>query len=281
MNSTFSLSQDIEHWLHEDGLGQGGNYWQRLPQTPVKCVLKVKSPLILAGLPWFTAVFEKLEPGLAGKWGEFAHFEGKSFKGDETLEIPVPMSWATAVTAERLALNLLHHGSAIATATKKLANKTAPYGIRVLDTRKTTPGLRELDKYAVTVGGGHNHRFTQVDAWMVKDNHKTLLGLKGAVEFFRSLNQPYKVIIVEVHSLDELAQARELGVKYFMLDNFSAEQLRQACSTKVSGEFYEVSGGINLDTVEKACMPGIDAVSSGNITMYPPAVDLSFKYQAV
>ena len=276
-----TIERDIDHWLQEDGLGQSSSYWEKLPLTPTQCQLKIKSPLVLAGMPWFTAIFEKLDPALSGQLSNLTKLEGQHFKGNEVIELPVPMKWAAAVTGERLALNLLHRASSVATATSKLVEKTSELGIKVLDTRKTTPGLRELEKYAVTVGGGYNHRFSQVDAWMVKDNHKTLMGLKAAVEFFRSLNQPYKNIIVEIHSLAELTEAREVGVRHFMLDNFSIENLQQACKTKRDGEFFEVSGGINLDTVHKVCIPGVDAVSSGAITMFPSAVDISFKYQAV
>ena len=276
-----SLGTDIDRWLQEDGVGHGGAYWQRLPATAVKCQIKIKSPMVLAGLPWFVSVFEKLEPKLGESLRPVLGWEGKHLKGYEVIELPVKLEWGTAVTGERLALNLLHRASAVATATRRLVEKTAPHGIKVLDTRKTSPGLRELEKYAVTLGGGHNHRFTQTDSWMIKDNHKALMGLAGSVDFFRGLKQPYKNIIVEIHSLAELIEARELKVKHFMLDNFSAEDLQTACSTKQAGEFFEVSGGINVDTVEKAMIPGVDAVSSGSITMFPPAVDISFKYQAV
>lgn len=278
---TETVDADIQRWLQEDGLGQGGAYWQKLPKTSVKCQLKIKSPLVLAGLPWFVAVLEKLDASTNGQWSNLLQLEGKSMQGNEVIELPVRMTWAAAVTGERLALNLLHRASSVATATSAIVAKTRTHGIKVLDTRKTTPGLRELEKYAVTIGGGSNHRFTQVDAWMVKDNHKTLLGLEGAIQFFRDLQQPYKSIIVEIHSLVELTQARELGVKYYMLDNFSIPDLQRACLEKRTGEFFEVSGGINLHTVEQVCLPGVDAVSSGGITMFPAAVDISFKYQAI
>lgn len=276
-----TMNDDLHRWLLEDGLGQCSSYWEKLPKTKVNSVLKIKSPLILAGLPWFAGVFEKLDPSLNGQFSNLLELEGKHFSGNEVIDLPVTLTWATAVTGERLALNLLHRASSVATATSKLVALTSPHGIKVLDTRKTSPGLRELEKYAVKIGGGSNHRFTQVDAWMIKDNHKTLMGLKGAIDFFRSLNQPYKNLIVEIHSLDELEEARELGVSYFMLDNFSAEELQAACKTKKNGEFFEVSGGINLQTVGKAMVTGVDAVSSGAITMFPPAVDISFKYEAI
>ena len=273
------VSGDIESWLKEDGFGEVGVYWQRLPVVPVRAHIKIKSDLTLAGLPWFCAVFEKLAPGLGKSLEPLKEHEGRELKAGTVIALPVLVPWGVAITGERLALNLLHKASAVATATKALVNLTAPAGVKVLDTRKTTPGLRALEKYAVTVGGGCNHRFTQVDTWMIKDNHKELMGLKGAVDFFRTLNQPYKNLIVEIHSLSELAECRELGVQHFLLDNFSPEMLATACSKKLSGEFFEVSGGINLQTVKAVLIPGVDAVSSSAITQFPAAVDISFKFQ--
>ena len=273
------VSADIDSWLKEDGLGEVGIYWQRLPVVPVRAQIKIKSDLTLAGLPWFCAVFEKLAPELKMNLNSLQEFEGQELKAGTVIPLSGTLPWGVAITGERLALNLIHKASAVATATKALVNLTAPAGIKVLDTRKTTPGLRALEKYAVTVGGGYNHRFTQVDAWMIKDNHKELLGLKGAVDFFRSLNQPYKNLIVEIHNLAELSEARELGVQHFLLDNFTPDMLANACSKKRTGEFFEVSGGINIQTVKSVLIPGVDAVSSGAITQFPAAVDISFKFQ--
>lgn len=273
------VAGDIESWLKEDGIGEVGIYWQRLPVVPVRAQIKIKSDLTLAGLPWFCAVFEKLAPELGKSLQPLNEYEGRELKAGTVIALPVSLPWGVAITGERLALNLLHKASAVATATKALVSLTAPAGIKVLDTRKTTPGLRALEKYAVTVGGGCNHRFTQVDAWMIKDNHKELLGLKGAVEFFRGLNQPYKNLIVEIHTLAELSDARELGVQHFLLDNFTPDMLASACANKRAGEFFEVSGGINLQTVKSVMIAGVDAVSSGAITQFPKAVDISFKFQ--
>ena len=274
-----AMSQ-MEAWLKEDGVGEGGRYWQSLPSTPVRSELRIKSDLTLAGLAWFSAVFEKLSPGSCEKLRPLLEYEGKEVSAGTVITLPYNLPWAVAITGERLALNLLHRASAIATSTRALVRLTQPAGVKVLDTRKTTPGLRELEKYAVTVGGGHNHRFTQTDVWMIKDNHKELMGLNGAVQFFRDLKHPYKNLIVEIHSLEELKEARDLGVRHFMLDNFTPAALAQACASKVAGEFYEVSGGINLQTVQGFLIKGVDAVSSGAITQSPGAVDISFKFRA-
>ena len=275
-----ALTADIEAWLKEDGVGDVAIYWQRLPSTPSRAQIKIKSDVTLAGLPWFIAVFETLDKNIQGL-ESLMEYEGQYLRAGTVIDLPVNLPWGVAITGERLALNLLHKATAVATATKKLTEITNKHGVAVLDTRKTTPGLRNLEKYAVTVGGGKNHRFTQVDAWMIKDNHKELMGLKGSVEFFRSMQQPYKNLILEIHNLDELKAARELNVAHFLLDNFTLEMLKSACTSKKAGEFFEVSGGVNLQTVAQYMIPGVDAVSSGAITQFPAAVDISFKFQTV
>jgi nicotinate-nucleotide pyrophosphorylase (carboxylating) len=275
-----ALAADIEAWLKEDGVGDVAIYWQRLPSTPSRAQIKIKSDVTIAGLPWFIAVFETLDKNIQGL-ESLMEYEGQYLRAGTVIDLPVNLPWGVAITGERLALNLLHKATAVATATKKLTEITNKHGVAVLDTRKTTPGLRNLEKYAVTVGGGKNHRFTQVDAWMIKDNHKELMGLKGSVEFFRGMQQPYKNLILEIHNLDELKAARELNVAHFLLDNFTLEMLKSACTSKKAGEFFEVSGGVNLQTVAQYMIPGVDAVSSGAITQFPAAVDISFKFQTV
>lgn len=271
--------QELDAWLREDGWGEVHSYWTSLPTTPIRAVLKIKSPLMLAGLDWFRAVFEKIDPSTNGKLEFLKEFEGHHFSEKTEIKFPHTFSWATAISGERLALNLIHRASSVATATRELVEIAKPHGILILDTRKTTPGLRELEKYAVTLAGGANHRFTQTDCFMIKDNHKDLMGLKGAVEFFRKLNQPYKTLITEIHGLDELEAGRELGLRYFMLDNFTKSDLHKACASKKAGEFFEVSGGINKQSIHDVLVKGVDALSVGKITQFPDAVDISFKFK--
>lgn len=273
------MMADIDAWLKEDGLGDGGLYWHKLPKQPVKAQLKIKSDLVLAGLPWFCAVFERLSPGVGAGLKALESYEGKELTAGTVLEVPTALTWDVAITGERLALNLLHRASSVATATHELVRIARDHGVQVLDTRKTTPGLRALEKYAVVVGGGSNHRFTQVDSWMIKDNHKELLGIEGAVTFFRDLRQPYKTLILEIHSAAELEVARTLKVTHFLLDNFSPDDLRRICATKRPGEFFEVSGGVNRSNLRDFLVPGVDAISSGSLTQAPPSVDISFKFR--
>ena len=270
------LLPDVEKWLLEDDLNRNFHYLRSLPTHPVELTLKLKSPMIVAGTDYFGAVFSFLGSDVS----EVLELERKEFSGTEAYTFKTKIPFNVAVTGERLALNLLQHGSSIATWTRefvKLAGET-----KILDTRKTTPGLRSLEKYSVRVGGGFNHRLGQTDLWMIKDNHKSCLGgLKGAFNFFQSQGTFYNNIIAEIHDLSELKDAIALGIKHVMLDNFSGDQIREAVKLKNSGMTFEVSGGIRLDTVKNYLIPGIDALSVGSLTYGAPRVDISLKYRQV
>lgn len=270
------LLPDVEKWLLEDDLNRNFHYLRSLPTHPVELTLKFKSPMIVAGTDYFVAVFSFLGSDVS----EVLELERKEFSGTEAYTFKTKIPFNVAVTGERLALNLLQHGSSIATWTRefvKLAGET-----KILDTRKTTPGLRSLEKYSVRVGGGFNHRLGQTDLWMIKDNHKSCLGgLKGAFNFFQSQGTFYNNIIAEIHDLSELKDAIALGIKHVMLDNFSGDQIREAVKLKNSGMTFEVSGGIRLDTVKNYLIPGIDALSVGSLTYGAPRVDISLKYRQV
>ena len=274
-----SMKIELQKWLQEDGIGQHQYYFEALPKAPVKSVIKIKSHLILAGLPWFRAVFEELSNQKFdhSSWGEW---EGQSFKQGTVLELPMNFRFDVALTGERLALNLLQRASAVATTTRKYVELAGPLGISILDTRKTTPGLRELEKYAVQLGGGRNHRFHQTDQWMIKDNHKKVFGsLKAAWDFFQSVGGPYQNVIVEIHDLIELREAQALGVRYFLLDNFTEEMLLESLKLKGQGQHYEISGGVTLETIQIYLKKGVDAISIGHLTQFPHPIDLSFKFE--
>lgn len=270
------LLPDVERWLLEDDLNRNHHYLRTLPAHPVELTLKFKSPVLVAGGDYFAAVFSFLGSDVP----EILELEGKEISAGETLTFKTKVPFNVAVTGERLALNLLQHGSSIATWTKKFVAEAG--AVKVLDTRKTTPGLRSLEKYAVRVGGGFNHRLGQTDLWMIKDNHKSCLGgLKGAFEFFQSQGTFYNNIIAEIHDLNELEEAVELGIRHVMLDNFSASQIQEAVKRKRPGMTYEVSGGLRLETLKGFLIPGVDALSVGSLTYSAPRVDISLKYRTV
>jgi nicotinate-nucleotide pyrophosphorylase (carboxylating) len=273
-----SLYSDIENWLAEDDLHRNHHYLRSLPETPVKAVLKFKSDMVLAGVDYFSAVFTYL--GLKAEiFSELLKLEGKTLKAGEEFKFSEELPFNIIVNAERLALNLLQEASSIATWTRKHHDILKDKKIQLLDTRKTTPGLRTLQKYAVRVGGASNHRLGQADVWMIKDNHKASLGgLKGAWEFFQNQKTFYQPTVVEIHDLDELKVAIELGVVHVMLDNFSPDEVRRAVEMKRSGMTYEVSGGLNLKSMSEYLIDGVDAMSMGSLTYSAPRVDISLKY---
>ena len=276
-----SLLPAINKWLEEDDLTRNSHYTRSLPTTPVELHLKIKSDLVLAGTDYFIATFMALGVNEESLYF-LKEYEGKSLKSGEVIKFPKPVPFSIALTAERLALNLLQHGSSIATWTREHVKLAEKFDIKILDTRKTTPGLRSLEKYAVRVGGGFNHRFGQADVWMIKDNHKTCMGgLKGAWHFFKEQGTFYNDVIVEIHDLKELKEAISLGVKHVMLDNFSPEEIKEAIKLKVSGMTFEASGGIRFTTLKDYLISGLDALSIGALTNAAPRVDLSLKFRMI
>ncbi len=275
--SAISIKKVLESFFIEDDLSRNFTYIKKLPNNMVDCRLKFKSDMTVAGLNYFFESFNYLLKKRRD-FSEFLDFEGNSVLATEKKEITFELPFGVAITAERIALNLLQHASSIATFTNEFVQKAKSKNIKILDTRKTLPGLRAIEKYAVTVGGGFNHRYGQSDMWMIKDNHKTFFGgLKEAYDFFLSLNQFYTPILSEIHSLEELRQAIELNIKHVMLDNFSPEQIHAAVKIKPSNMTYEVSGGIRLHNIEDYLIEGIDAISIGALTYAAPQVDVSMK----
>lgn len=274
-----AIRADLERFLAEDDLSRNLFYTQALPEKNAKCSLYFKSDLVIAGLPWFFETFAVLGATVPSEL--IKEFEGQKVKAKDKVQIDFELPFAMALTGERVALNLLQQASSIATCTARFVEKAQTKGIAILDTRKTTPGLRSFEKYAVRVGGGCNHRLAQTDTWMVKDNHKTFFGgLREAIHFFKSMQTFYNAMVVEIHSLNELREAITLGVQHVMLDNFSPEQIKEAVKIKPNGMTYEVSGGVRLETLEQFLISGVDAISVGAITYDAPHVDISLKYKA-
>ena len=271
---TLGFEHEYARFFAEDDLQGNAFYLNKLPGAQIECILKIKSDVLLSGLPYFVGAFNYLGAKLDYK--EFESSEGVNFKKNHTISFHLP--FAIAVSGERVALNLLQQATRISTFTQKFVQAAENSDTKILDTRKTTPGLRTLEKYAVRISGAHNHRFSQADAWMIKDNHKTFLGgLEPAWNYFQSMQTFYQNIIVEIHSIVELKKAFDLGVKHIMLDNFSPLEIQAAVAIKKSGVTYEVSGGIKLDNISDYLISGVDAISIGALTHSAPHIDLSMK----
>ena len=233
--------------------------------------LIAKETLILSGLEIFKTLFLKLDSGTA--------FLSEPFKDGDTLEkgstiIKFRCDGVKILEGERSGLNILQWLSGIATLTRKYVDKAQP--VIVLDTRKTTPGLRVFEKYAVRCGGGTNHRFGLYDAVMIKDNHiKSAGSIFQAVGKVREALGNKNTIEVETQNLDEVQDALDNNVDIIMLDNMSIDCIREAVKVIDGRAKVEISGGVNLESLEEISKTGADFVSVGALTHSAPAVDIS------
>ncbi len=230
---------------------------------------------VVAGLPLVLAVFKKLDPEVECN---FFISEGEKVEADTVLA-EVNGRLRPLLSGERTALNFLQQISAIATKTAAFVEKVAPYNVKILDTRKTMPGLRLLAKYAVKMGGGYNHRFGLYDAALIKDNHIIAAGsIKTAVQMLKNKLPEKTTIEVEAESLKEVSEALEAGADIIMLDNMSIKAMKRAVSLVNSRALLEASGGITLATVEKIAETGVDHISVGELTNSITALDISMDW---
>jgi nicotinate-nucleotide pyrophosphorylase (carboxylating) len=230
-----------------------------------------RETMILCGLDIFQTVFKKLDTNVTFSPGKFT--DGDEVVAGETI-IKVECDVIPLLEGERTALNILQWLSGIATLTHKYVKKVAP--IKVLDTRKTTPGLRVFEKYAVACGGAINHRFGLYDQVLIKDNHiEAAGGISNAVSAVRKNVPEDKKIEVEVQSIEEVNEALESHVDIIMLDNMTLDMMHQ-CITLIKGKAKtEISGGITFERLEEISTTGADFVSIGALTHSAPAVDIS------
>ena len=234
-----------------------------------------KADGVLCGIDVALRVFTILqEQGFEAK--VYKHDGDVLEKGDIIAEIRGKTR--TLLKGERTALNLLQHMSGVATATRQAVKAIEGTNASIADTRKTLPGLRPLQKYAVTVGGGKNHRYNLSDAAMLKDNHVDAGGgIVSAVAKLRQKLGHMTKIELEVRSLDELGQALEAGVDVIMLDNMSCEEMREAVAITNGRALLEASGGITAETLRAIAETGVDIISMGALTHSVTAFDISLK----
>ena len=228
---------------------------------------------IICGRPWVDEVFRQLDPSLGIEW----HIqEGAEVEADQSL-FTISGNGRAILTGERCALNFLQTLSATATTAREYANLAADSSIRILDTRKTIPGLRLAQKYAVLVGGCHNHRIGLYDAFLIKENHIIACGgIPQAVAKARQIALS-KTVEVEVESLSELQQAVDAGADVAMLDNFSTDQLSALKTFDLGTTKIEVSGNITQQSIPAYRDLPIDYISTGSLTKHIRAIDLSMR----
>jgi len=250
------------------------------PNAVAKAVMIAREPLVVAGLPVAEAVFRELSPALritrAAKDGDPVK------AGCPLLQVDGPAQ--AILTAERVALNFIQRLSGIATLTSQFVDAVKKTRARILDTRKTTPGLRRLEKYAVTCGGGHNHRIGLFDHLLIKDNHLAALRnqppnpIAAAVTRARE-KYPGREVEVEADTLDQVEQALEAGADIILLDNMNLVQLRVAVQQAKGRAKTEASGGVNLASVRQIAETGVDYISVGALTHSARAVDIALDFE--
>jgi nicotinate-nucleotide pyrophosphorylase (carboxylating) len=269
----FGIDAKIRDWLEED-IGSGDITTEAIvdKEAQTKAIIHAKAAGTLAGVELAERVFQVLDRDLV--------FQAKLQDGaeltDTSVIATVEGNARAILTGERLALNLMQHLSGVATRTAELAAMARPYGAVLVDTRKTTPGLRCLEKYAVRIGGGRNHRLGLYDAMLIKDNHiKVAGGVKQAVERGRAYASHMTKIEVEVEDMAGVEEALAAGADVIMLDNMQPAEMA-ACVARIDhAAIVEASGGINETTMTAAAKSGVDVISVGALTHSVKALDIS------
>ena len=272
-----AIEADVARALAED-LGGGDVTAQLLPDALDSAYLLCKEDAVVCGRPWFDACHRALDPGVRIDW----HVAEGERVAAGTVLANLQGRTRALVSAERAALNFLQTLSGTATTTAAYVEAVGGTGARILDTRKTLPGLRLAQKYAVRVGGGTNHRIGLYDAVMLKENHVRVAGsISAAIARARDLH-PDKPLIVEVETLDQLREALTAGCERILIDDFDAAARREAVRIAHGPPFdgripLEVSGGVDLAGVRAIAEDGVDCISIGALTKHVRAIDLSMK----
>jgi nicotinate-nucleotide pyrophosphorylase (carboxylating) len=273
------IDKIIEQALLED-IGTGDITSESIIPSNLKAkgIIKSSEEGVVAGLDIACLVFQKLDPEVI--FQEKIKDGTKVVRGKVLAEITGPAR--TILKGERVALNFLQRMSGIATITSKFCQEVEDSPVRIFDTRKTTPGLRILEKYAVRMGGGYNHRFGLYDAVLIKDNHIAVAGgIKSAVNSVRKQISHMTKIEVEVENLSQLQEALEMKVDIIMLDNMDLETMKEAVETVKGKALIEASGGITLEKVRKIAQTGVDLISIGALTHSVKSLDISMEMKNV
>ena len=270
---TAEIEANARRALLED-IGSGDITAQLIPaERLAKATIITRDNCVVAGTAWVDAVFRQLDPRVAVHWQVIDGQRAQANQPLFHLEGPA----RALLTGERSALNFLQMLSAVATRAQYLADKVADTQVKLLDTRKTLPGLRMAQKYAVTCGGCHNHRIGLFDAFLIKENHIAACG--GIAQAVTAAHRiaPGKPVEIEVESLDELREALAAGADIIMLDELSLDDMREAVRLTAGNAKLEASGGVNESTLRSIAETGVDYISIGAMTKDVKAVDLSMR----
>ena len=267
------IEDDVRRALAED-IGAGDLTAALVPDEPVEAELVTRENAVLCGGAWFDAIFRALDTRVQVQW---LRQDGERIAAGETLcRLHGPAR--AILTGERSALNFLQMLSGTATVTARYVAAVHGTNARILDTRKTLPGLRRAQKYAVVCGRGHNHRMGLYDAILIKENHIAAAGSVTAVlAQARRLAPPATLIEIEVENLAQLQEALAAGAARILLDNFSTDDLGAAVRITSGRAALEASGGVTLDNILAMAETGVDFISVGSLTKHVQAVDLSLR----
>ena len=268
-----AFEANIRAALEED-IGSGDVTGKLVPeQAIVQARVTVRELAVLCGAPWFEGVMRQVDARITIEW----HYAEGALMAADTVVCDIRGPARALLTAERGALNFLQLLSGVATATRRYVDIVQGLHGQILDTRKTVPGLRLAQKYAVRVGGGANQRLALYDGILIKENHIAAAGsLTAAVQAAQALNAGV-TIQVEVENLDELREALAAGASSILLDNFTVADMRAAVEITARRALLEASGGINADTVRAIAETGVDRISIGSLTKDVRATDYSLR----
>lgn len=270
---TQSISQNINQALTED-IGDGDITAQLIPaQEQAKAVVITREAMVLAGQPWVDALFKQLDSSVSVKW---LYPEGTHLNANDAF-LELSGNARSLLTGERPALNFIQTLSAVATKVARYVALLEGLPTKLLDTRKTLPGLRVAQKYAVAIGGGQNHRIGLFDAFLIKENHIMAAGnIANAIQEAHHIASG-KPVEVEVENFEELDQALLAGADIVMLDNFSNQQMIEAVKHVAGRCKLEASGNIDMHNLREVAETGVDYISMGALTKDVKAIDLSMR----
>lgn len=269
------IAEEVKTALAED-IGAGDLTAALIPAgTQASATIISREEAVICGCAWFEQCFKQLDPGTQLSW---MVKDGDHIQANQPL-VQIQGDARAMLSAERPALNFLQTLSAVATHTRRYVDAIAGLPTNILDTRKTLPGLRLAQKYAVLTGGGANQRLALYDGILIKENHIAAAGSIAAVLATAFAMGSTSNIQIEVENLDELQQALDAGAKSILLDNFTLNDLRQAVTINQKRALLEASGNVDLTTVRAIAETGVDRISIGALTKHIQAVDLSMRIQ--
>jgi len=269
------IEKNARDALAED-IGSGDLTAALIPDETVNAFVIVREPAVICGHDWFNETFRQLDNRIEIDWSVE---DGHAVKAGDGI-CRLKGNARALLSGERTALNFLQTLSGTATRVKHYVDAVAGTKAAVLDTRKTIPGLRDAQKYAVRCGGGHNHRHGLFDAVLIKENHIQAAGsIDKVLQSARNNTPPETLVEIEVENIEQLQDAIAAGAKRILLDNFPLETLREAVKLATGAVELEASGGINLENIRAIVETGVDYVSIGSLTKDVRAIDFSMRFE--